>query len=92
MQLGRFRTWVNAVLKRPALRRARAQAWKIYGALSARLTFTWPDRPSDKLGRFAHHIVDCGLPRPIRYLEIGASKATRLPSCTPCSKARCASP
>jgi predicted O-methyltransferase YrrM len=72
MQLGRFRTWVNAVLKRPALRRARAQAWKIYEPLSARLTLTWPDRPSDKLGRFAHHIVNCGLPRPIRYLEIGA--------------------
>lgn len=72
MQLGRFRTWINAVLKRPALRQARAQAWEIYAPLSARLTLTSPDRPSDKLGRFAHHVVHSGLPKPVRYLEIGA--------------------
>lgn len=72
MQLGRFRTWINAVLKRRALRRARARAWEIYAPLSARLTLTSPDRPSDKLGRFAHHVVHSGLPKPVRYLEIGA--------------------
>jgi Methyltransferase domain len=72
MQAGRFRTWVNAVLKRPALRRARAQAWEIYQPLAVKLTLTSQQRPSDKLGRFAHHVVHCGLAKPIRYLEVGA--------------------
>jgi predicted O-methyltransferase YrrM len=72
MQAGRFRTWVNAVLKRPALHGARAQAWRIYQPLAAKLGVAAQGPPTDKLARFAHHVVHCGLPKPIRYLEVGA--------------------
>lgn len=72
MQWGRFRTWANAFLKRSELGQARAEAWKIYvRLLMPRLRGT-PFKPSDRLGRFAHHIVHSGLRMPIRYLEIGA--------------------
>lgn len=72
MQWGRFVTWANAVLKRRELKRQRASAWETYAALLPRISVGSPFRPSDGLGRFAHHISHSGLPLPLRYLEIGA--------------------
>ena len=74
MQWGRFRTWLNAVLKRAELRQSRAEAWQAYQPLLARVSSGATLQPSDGLGRFARHIVSTGRPSPIRYLEIGASE------------------
>jgi predicted O-methyltransferase YrrM len=78
MQLGRFRTWINAVLKRPALRRATANAFKTYRPLLLRLKISIPFKQSDRIGRFAHHVLYSNLPRPVRYLEIGAFEGQSL--------------
>jgi predicted O-methyltransferase YrrM len=72
MQWGRFRTWLNAVLRRPQLMRARRRAWEIYEPVGKRLKTSWSLRPGDRIGRFAHHILEAGLPVPVRYLEIGS--------------------
>jgi predicted O-methyltransferase YrrM len=72
MQWGRFKTWINALLLRPALLRSRRRAWEIYEPLRKRLDITWEMLPSDRTGRFAGHILDADLPRPARYLEIGS--------------------
>jgi predicted O-methyltransferase YrrM len=72
MQLGRFRTWINTVLKRSELRRARALAWQAYEPLLPLIRVSQPFQASNGLGRFARHIVHSGLPAPVRYLEIGA--------------------
>lgn len=73
MQGGRFRTWINAVLKRPELLRDRAKAWQFYEPLVKRIEISWPvSRPSDRIGRFAHHVLRAARQKPMRYLEIGA--------------------
>jgi predicted O-methyltransferase YrrM len=72
MQWGRFTTWLNAVLRRPALLRARQRAWEIYEPLLKRIDVDWKQPPTDRLGRFASHILDGDWRRPVRYLEIGS--------------------
>lgn len=72
MQWGRFKTWLNAVLRRPKLLRGRKRAWEIYEPVLKRLTVSWAQRPGDRIGRFASHILDSDLQRPVRYLEIGS--------------------
>lgn len=72
MQWGRFKTWLNAVLRRGELLRARAQAWAVYEPLLKRLNFSWAQRPGDRIGRFASHILNSNLPTPVRYMEIGS--------------------
>jgi len=72
MQWGRFRTWLNAVLQRPKLMQARSRAWATYEPVGKRLKTNWSPSPGDRIGRFAHHVLESGLPRPVRYLEIGS--------------------
>ncbi len=72
MQWGRFQTWINAVLKRTELRQARHRARQIYEPLLTRLKGSRSYQQSDRIGRFAHHILHSHLPTPVRYLEIGA--------------------
>jgi predicted O-methyltransferase YrrM len=72
MQWGRFKTWLNAVLRRPQLLRARKRAWEIYEPVLKRINVSWAQRPGDRIGRFATHILNGGLPIPVRYLEIGS--------------------
>jgi len=76
MQWGRLRTWLNAVLRRPELRQMRAQASQFYGPLLVKLGQSAAFQPSDRSGRFTHHILHCGLQPPIRYLEVGAFDGT----------------
>lgn len=72
MQLGRLRTWLNAVLKRPQLKHAQNRAWEIYEPVVKRLKVSWQLRRGDRVGRFALNILQAGLTAPVRYLEIGA--------------------
>jgi predicted O-methyltransferase YrrM len=79
MQLGRLRTWLNAVLKRSQLLQARKDAWTVLAPLQQRLKLTRKiDRPIDRIGRFAYHILKSNLPRPVRYLEIGSFEGRSL--------------
>jgi predicted O-methyltransferase YrrM len=70
--LGRLRMALDAVIGRRALRRAREQAWQRYAPLQDRLRLSMKMQPSDRIARFARNILDANLPRPVRYLEIGA--------------------
>jgi predicted O-methyltransferase YrrM len=70
--LGRLRTALDAVIGRRALRRARDDAWQRYAPLQDRLRLSMKMQPSDRIARFARNILDAELPRPVRYLEIGA--------------------
>jgi predicted O-methyltransferase YrrM len=72
MQWGRFKTWLNAVLRRPRLLRWRKRAWDIYEPVLKRVNVSWAQQPGDRIGRFASHILDSHLPIPVRYLEIGS--------------------
>lgn len=72
MQSGRLRTWINAVLKRSELKRAKLRAWEIYRPILSQIRVSTPLRKSDRIGRFTHHIIHSHLPKPVRYLEIGA--------------------
>jgi predicted O-methyltransferase YrrM len=79
MQLGRLRTWLNAVLKRPQLLQARKDAWTVLAPLQQRLKLSRKiDRPIDRIGRFAYHVLKSNLPRPVRYLEIGSFEGRSL--------------
>lgn len=75
MQLGRLRTWMNAVAKRGQLRRFRGEAEARFAPLRTVIKTDGPiGRPSDRSARFAGHILTCarGRTEPIRYLEIGS--------------------
>jgi predicted O-methyltransferase YrrM len=73
MQWGRFRTWIGAAIKRPELLRNRTHAWEVYEAVSKQIGSGRPlGGPSDRIARFAHHVLHALHQRPARYLEIGA--------------------
>jgi hypothetical protein len=69
--MGSLPYWIQAVLKRPAL----AEAWAIYQALTSRLIISVPFNQSDRIGRFAHHVLHSWLPRR-RVVRAGAGGAS----------------
>jgi hypothetical protein len=73
--MGSLPYWIQAVLKRPALRRAWAEAWEVYQPLTSRLTISVPFKQSDRIGRFAHHVLHSSLPRR-RVVRAGAGGAS----------------
>jgi len=91
MQWGRFKTRLNAVLQRPQVLRASGRAWEIYEPVLKRLNVSWAQRPGDRIGRFAGHILDGRLPTPVRYLEIGSFEGSSVSFVHACWTATCGS-
>lgn len=78
--LGRLRTVFSKITGLRRFRRASDEAWRKFAPSRhlLRMSVKMQLRPSNSLGRFAHNILTAGLPRPVRYLEVGAFEGASL--------------
>jgi predicted O-methyltransferase YrrM len=78
MVLARARTALAAAVNVRSLPRARSEAWDIWLPLSRKLDLTVIPQRTNRMGRFVRHVLAANLPRPTRYLEIGAFEGATL--------------
>jgi predicted O-methyltransferase YrrM len=78
MVLARARTALASAVNVRSLRRARSEAWDIWLPLSRKLDLTMIPQRTNRMGRFVRHVLAANLPRPTRYLEIGAFEGATL--------------
>jgi len=78
MLWARAKTALAAALAAPALKRARDETWERWLPVSRKLDLRMPPRRTNRMARFAHHVLRADLPRPARYLEIGTFEGATL--------------
>lgn len=78
MSAARAITGLDEVFRPFALRRARADAARVWAEIQPALVLSGGPTPSNRMARFARNILTAGFSPPVRYLEIGAFEGSSL--------------